>query len=167
MYLFVHTRCLSLSIYIYTGIFINIYSNTWQNQYILTNPAKKTDTSHFKNTTPHFPKGFLQPAELRPANRGKFPKTLRQAELWSVAICPARGAMNVSFQRGSEPRRCTPLVEARPLPRNTPIFPGLKNMGTTTTIMLLKTRDGCVQRGWKWKLQFSSILRLRSGMKSC
>ena len=38
----------------------------------------------------------------------------RQAELWSVAICPARGAMNVSFQRGSESRPCsrwlTPLV---------------------------------------------------------
>lgn len=128
------------------SLFINIYSNTLHNQYILAKPAKKPDTSRFQIPTPHFPKGFLQPAELRRHFPWKVSKTLRQAELWSVAICPARGAMNVSFQRGSEPRRCTPLVEALPLLRNTPTYPGLKNMGTTTTTMLLKTRDGCSER---------------------
>ena len=167
MYSFIQfTRCLSLSIYIYIFVFFK-YMDSWQNQYILTNPAKKTDTSRLKIPHPHFPIGVLQPAELRRPTRGKFPKRWDKRSFGALPfvllVVRWMSAFNVAQNLDVEPHwlkpcRCFGTHQ---------FTPGLKNKGTTTTIMLLKTREGCVQRGWKWKLQFSSILRLRSGMKPC
>ena len=155
---------LSLSIYIYLLISIQIHDKI--NISLRTRPKKQT---HRILKIPHH---ISQRVFFNQPNSGGQPwKVSKNAETsGALERCHLSCAWRDECQLSTWLRTSTlhPVGwSPAPLLRNTPISLGLKNKGTTTTIMLLKTRDGCVQRGWKWKLQFSSILRLRSGMKSC
>ena len=96
----------------------------------LRNRPKKNRHITFYNTTPHFPKGFLQPAK----NSGGQPVEILQNAETSGALerCHLSCAWCDECQLSTWLRTSTlhtPLVEALPLLRNTPIIPGLKEHG--------------------------------------
>jgi len=54
----------------------------------------------------------------------------RESELWSVAVCPARGAMSVTFQRGSVGRPSgagKPVANPLGFPEDAGILPCFTN----------------------------------------